>query len=1488
MRRFGLEIAGPVVRLEGGYGELRFAWDDEARALVERMRGPTPDADAAQRLGARLADALDGPAWTRFADALAAGDFELTVRVTDPGLFRLPWELLRLPGPGVRLGQLPGAVVRHAVVGRTKAPPSPSPLPEGGRVLFAHAAPRHAVPARQHARALADTLAGAPPVFAREATVLADASRRSLAAALADPDRPPVRALHLLAHGAHDPANPGATALVLCRPDAPDEPAFVRGEELAGVLAPHAGRLRLVVVAACGGADPGSLDVTLGSVAEALHLAGIEAVVGARYPLGAEASVTFARAFYGALLGEWRAVEDAFVAARQRLFTDHEGFDWAGLQLFADGPPCRPVAVRPYRGLLAYEAQHRRLFFGRDAERTALRTRLRAARDGAAERLQVVVGASGSGKSSLVRAGVLPDLGQDWTLELLRPAQRTPPGPPPASGWRVLFVDQFEEVFALDGGAHAASDPREEGPATAGGEAQAFVDTLAALAADAASRTVVLLAMRADAIGRCGALRAFGVGLDRLVNDDARRLWLYGLEPPQRIEVVEGPARLVGLTLEPGLAQALAAELGEEPGALPLVAHALDQVWTHRAGDTLTHAALAEVGGVRGAIARTADEVVRSLSPAGRRHARRLLVSLVDFGEAGGRDTRRRVWLDEVGTLDPTVLRALTDARLVVTGEADGRPYVDLAHEALIRSWKTLGDWLREDAGRAASIRELSRRADRWARIGPDGLLTGLELIAAEALHRTHGDELPDKVRRLVDKSRKRRFWRRFAGWTTATILLVVVGGAWGYFSFLRHRNAQLDARSRDAALFREALVQGGLASESRDPAMAAAHLREVHDVERTDGWRRAALELLRQPLPLASFGHIAVFGEGSANGIRVDPEGRWILILRANGPARLYRFDGRGDGLQFDDGPVADARFGGGGRLALAHADAVVVWRVFEADGAPAAEQVARLPGAAVSVDLDAAGERVATVAADGAAAVRRVADPADAQALRPEGVAARAVRFAADGALWVLIGNGRMARWRPDSAERLQFVQAHPDDVVSGSPVAVFPGNGQVAPFAAGNLCALADGLWTCAREGFVTSLDPAGVRLARTYSQVVAPVAGRTTQVVHHLEVMAALASSADGRRLATLSSDGRARTWDAATRAEPRTFAPKANAWVDAALDATHGRLATIADDGWLCVHAIERPEATPACAQTANGHARTVDWSIDGERLAMVTGDGAVAFARADATGVENRVREGAAARAARFLPAFPACALVGWSDGRATAECLPGGTSPGVPTFGGAPVTLVAVDPNGEFAATAHEDRGVRIWNVARPADARRVELDFDVAAIAFDAFGALDIVDERGEGRRWSPARPAKFEVHPDGSSSGSAARPEAVEPRRGERHAGRLLGFANVPGSETLHVTDVGTFLTLLDGPPLTLGRDILHARLDGPGEQVVTIHRDGAARVWQIGASGLRRRLLEATTVCLDTLQWQVAGFDFDEATARVAECERRYGRTPGAAR
>ncbi|WP_063780773.1 nSTAND1 domain-containing NTPase [Nonomuraea sp. SBT364] len=375
------------------------------------------------------------------------------------------------------------------------------------------------------------------------------------------------------------------------------------------------------------------------------------------------------------------------------------------------------AAAGPYLGLAPYDIHDRGRFFGRDRLVGELYELLRR------HRFAAVFGPSGSGKSSLLRAGLVPAADGE-TGEPLGESRVLTPGAHPmrhagrltggeGGSGTLIVVDQFEEVFTL------CRDPRERAQ---------FIDLLLA-ARQAGSLTRVVIAVRADFYGRCAEHRELTAALRRA------NLLVGPMHQEELREAIVRPAMAEGLTVERALTAAIVADVADEPAALPLMSHALREVWRRRTGKTLTLAAYESVGRVHGAISHTAEQLYAGLSPAQAVIARRILLRLISPGEQA-QDTRRpaaRAELDPYGGTDTApVIERLAAARLVTLH----RDTVELTHEALIESWPRLRGWVDEGRDRLRAHRQLTEAAQAWQAHGRDsGLLyRGVRLTVADRL----------------------------------------------------------------------------------------------------------------------------------------------------------------------------------------------------------------------------------------------------------------------------------------------------------------------------------------------------------------------------------------------------------------------------------------------------------------------------------------------------------------------------------------------------------------------------------------------------------------------------------------------------------------------------------------------------------------------------------------------------------------------------------
>ena len=383
--------------------------------------------------------------------------------------------------------------------------------------------------------------------------------------------------------------------------------------------------------------------------------------------------------------------------------------------------PPQDVGTSPYRGLSAFHEDDATFFFGREAFSELLMEAIVHR-----QLVAVIVGSSGSGKSSAVFAGLLPRMREndDWLIVQLRPgsgpfhslagalvplledqlsetehlveAQRLAValragevslsrvverilGKHPAAHHLLLVIDQFEELFTLN------REPEKQ---------MAFLDELLASAqygaANQTSPVVSLLTLRADFMGQALTHRPFA---------DALQEGSLMLGPMNREELraaIEKPAELQGASFEVGLVSRILDDVGQEPGNLPLLEFALTLLWDRMDKGWMTHEIYEEIGRVDGALARYADEVYSRLTTEEQEQAGKAFVQLVQPGQ-GTEDTRRVARREDL-VVDWGLIQRLADARLVVTGlDQTGNETVEVVHEALIRGWGQLRSWMAAD-----------------------------------------------------------------------------------------------------------------------------------------------------------------------------------------------------------------------------------------------------------------------------------------------------------------------------------------------------------------------------------------------------------------------------------------------------------------------------------------------------------------------------------------------------------------------------------------------------------------------------------------------------------------------------------------------------------------------------------------------------------------------------------------------------------------------
>ncbi|MYZ36742.1 helix-turn-helix domain-containing protein, partial [Streptomyces sp. SID4917] len=536
----------------------------------------------------------------------------------------------------------------------------------------------------------------------------------------------------------------------------------------------------------------------------------------------------------------------------------------------------------PYRGLARYETGDSGQFFGRKQLTEDLMSLLRR------ERFAAVFGPSGSGKSSVLRAGVIPALqhSEDGSARLAAIRVLTPGEhpfrtqahlvtPKDASADTLVVVDQFEEVFTL------CKDPAERA---------AFIDLLLA-ARRPGSRLRVLIAVRADFYGRCAEHRDLA---DALRDTSV----LVGpMTPDELREAVVKPAAARGLTVERALTARLVDEVAGQPGGLPLMSHVLLETWRRRRGGKLTLEGYQAAGGLNGAVAQTAEDVYTRLTPQQAEMARSILLRLVTPGD-GTPETRRLVPRSELDTAhDPQqagqIIEDLARARLLTLDDDT----VDLAHEALLTGWPRLHGWIEDARDRLRLHRRLTDDATAWAETNqdPSALYRGNRLAAAEeqltALNLNTVEQsflaagVATRDREEGAAVRATRRLRTLSASLSVLLVLAVVAGliAWDQ-SRSSDRQRQAADTARKVALSRQLAAQSAVlvGTNSDLASLLAVHaFRNSPTSQALESLQAAAAVPLRHKLT----GH-----SGAVLSVAFSPDGRTLAATAdGGGTVRLW-----------------------------------------------------------------------------------------------------------------------------------------------------------------------------------------------------------------------------------------------------------------------------------------------------------------------------------------------------------------------------------------------------------------------------------------------------------------------------------------------------------------------------------------------------------------------------------------------------------------------
>jgi WD40 repeat protein/DNA-binding SARP family transcriptional activator len=1041
-----------------------------------------------------------------------------------------------------------------------------------------------------------------------------------------------------------------------------------------------------------------------------------------------------------------------------------------------------PARRNPYKGLAAFQGTDAADFFGRDELVARLVSRF--AEESEYGRFLAAVGPSGSGKSSVARAGVIPALrsgavpGSDrWLFAEMQPSvdpfhelesalRAVAVGTPedlaarlhnddlgiheairrslPGEGWELfLLVDQFEELFAM------CPEP----------DRTRFVAALVAAATHPRSQLRVMVTLRADYFDRPLLHNELGE-LMRSRTETVLPLASAALE-----EAVVRPADAAGVSLEPGLVGEILGDANGQPGSLPLVQYALTELF-ERSGESMMIEDYRAIGGMSGALGQRADAVLEVLSEPARAIAPRVFLELVELGE-GAEDTRRRVHKSALANLDSSgaaaeVIDRFGEARLL---SFDRDPTtrsatVEVAHEALLSEWATLRRWIDDGRDHLRMVRRLEDLVEEWESSGRDKSL----LLRGTRLDQADGISKP-KLRAFVSESRKARSRgirrRRLAMFGLAALsgLLAVAAAV-----AVRGRN---DARAATVT----ALADSARALSDHDPALALAVALEADEAGGTARTRGALLTALnsftgRRGLRVATLRGF----EGSV----------WSLAYTADG-SRLY---GASDGLlgvqqwdvatnqagmpleDWNEKALREIAITRDGRILSASLDNTVGVRDLDTGAV-----LFVLEGHEHQVwALDVHDERniAASGSRDGTA---RIWDLATGVAIRVIDTKASdrqsdlfpdtnmdvwSVRFSPDGSQLATTGEDGMVRiWDAATGEELIAVQAHTE---SGQDLAYAP-DGSVV-YSAGD-------------DGIVVVVDA----LSGSHRGDRFP----------HSTGLRSLDIDSAGTRMVTGAVDGSAVLWDLRSRNALAVMGGHDGLVNDVSFDRAGRLVATAGQDG-----TIQLWDTEPSAGVTViDGHAR---------------GDGGVP---------QKRVLSLAFHPDGTLL-------VTGSADGTAGVWDTRDGSQVHRFVTGEDHVRDVAISPDGQIVATGLESGKVRLWDTNTGAAVDDFDVPDKVRGLAFTSDGNRIVAGAFG-------AVVSVYDLQARATIGSIAAHPSNT--RQLALSSSGTLAVAGGDGLTQVWTMDTGELVADIPGH----GGEVRRVVFSLDGSMMATSSSDGVVKVW-----------------------------------------------------